>query len=310
MSCAGTDTLMDTFVNTHMSTYSMPAAIVSVRAPSYCYNKGYNTSEDILMRVASVEKAVNVGIAMNTPVSTQLNSTIYDIFAAADTPLPTPLDSRMEDITIQHLIDHKSGLDNAHIGGDIAGQAPIEQLMPAVVTTYTLASNPGTTSSYSNLGYCILAYVIELINKNCYKFLAQDLLNSQKVFQGKANFRWPGEIATYTMIPTSATYPVSMITGAGNMVVSSKTLADYALGHYLAGPNAGKVIPAVNDWGSLAIIGSITGTNSYLFQWLNGLDRYSIALSFNSNVTSANQAQAHTDVTNGLISYVNQKFGI
>jgi len=67
--------------------------------------------------------------------------------------LPGPQDQRVLQITVRHLLSHTSGFDNKNIGYDPAfrGQ-PITSLAPQIVGSTVLASNPGTTYSYSNFG--------------------------------------------------------------------------------------------------------------------------------------------------------------
>ena len=90
----------------------------------------------------------------------------------------TPLnDSRMENITIQQLLDHYAGFNLSFDAGDITyGMREVSQSLnksspPNIsecvyyLRDFALHTNPGENYSYSNVGYLVLSAVVETITK-------------------------------------------------------------------------------------------------------------------------------------------------
>ena len=84
---------------------------------------------------------------------------------------PVPDDKHA--ITVHHLLTHTSGLTD-QLGGDYEALSREEMLEGALESE--LRSAPGTEYSYSNLGYSILAAIVEKASGTSYeKFLASNL---------------------------------------------------------------------------------------------------------------------------------------
>ena len=84
---------------------------------------------------------------------------------------PVPDDKRA--ITVHHLLTHTSGLTD-QLGGDYEALSREEMLDAALESE--LRSAPGTEYSYSNLGYSILAAIVEKASGTSYeRFLASHL---------------------------------------------------------------------------------------------------------------------------------------
>ena len=84
---------------------------------------------------------------------------------------PVPDDKRA--ITVHHLLTHTSGLTEG-LGGDYVALSREEMLDGALESE--LRSAPGTEYSYSNLGYSILAAIVEKASGTSYeRFLASHL---------------------------------------------------------------------------------------------------------------------------------------
>jgi CubicO group peptidase (beta-lactamase class C family) len=102
-------------------------------------------------------------------------------------------DARRCTITIQQLLDHTSGYDNAALGFDptyFMRQIAIAQsngahpaTMPeiaAYVFPYNLATNPGVTYSYCNFNYLLLADVVEKVTgKPYFTYLQSTILTPE-----------------------------------------------------------------------------------------------------------------------------------
>ena len=84
---------------------------------------------------------------------------------------PVPDDKRA--ITLHHLLTHTAGLTEG-LGGDYEALSQREMLDGALESE--LRSAPGTEYSYSNLGYSMLAAIIEKVSGRSYEeFLAENL---------------------------------------------------------------------------------------------------------------------------------------
>jgi CubicO group peptidase (beta-lactamase class C family) len=89
------------------------------------------------------------------------------------------IDPRSQDITVQELFEHTSGLPGAHDAGDPQwrmrdielqlGQAPLsENQFAQYLYGLKLNSDPGTTMNYSNVGYFLLGEVVQKAAKQPY----------------------------------------------------------------------------------------------------------------------------------------------
>ena len=106
---------------------------------------------------------------------------------------PVPDDKRA--ITVHHLLTHTAGLTEG-LGGDYEALSREEMLDGALESE--LRSAPGTEYSYSNLGYSILAAIIEQVSGRSYEeFLAENLFAPAGMTQtGYVLPEWkPGQVA-------------------------------------------------------------------------------------------------------------------
>jgi CubicO group peptidase (beta-lactamase class C family) len=84
---------------------------------------------------------------------------------------PVPEDKR--DITVHHLLTHTAGLTDAL--GDDYDSLPRSEMLTGVLES-SLRSRPGADHRYSNVGYSVLAAIIEKVSGMGYEeFLAQHL---------------------------------------------------------------------------------------------------------------------------------------
>jgi CubicO group peptidase (beta-lactamase class C family) len=92
---------------------------------------------------------------------------------------PVPKDKR--EITVHHLLTHTSGLTDA-LGGDYEPVSR-EQMLAAALRS-ALRSLPGEEYHYSNLGYSVLAAIVEKVSGIGYEaFLAQHLFAPARMTQ-------------------------------------------------------------------------------------------------------------------------------
>lgn len=86
---------------------------------------------------------------------------------------PVPADKH--GITLHHLLTHTAGLDDEAIGADDYDPASRETMLRVVLRS-KLRSSPGAEFRYSNLGYSVLAAIIEKVSGVGYeRFLARHL---------------------------------------------------------------------------------------------------------------------------------------
>lgn len=134
---------------------------------------------DALMRIASVTKPIT-NAAIQTLMAAGELSPDDKVFCLGGTPsacwltiapFGTP-DSRLQDVTVQHLLDHRGGWDR-DISGDPMFRAieianalgvpspPTQQQIVAYMMGRPLDHTPGTVYAYSNFGYLLLGLIVE-----------------------------------------------------------------------------------------------------------------------------------------------------
>lgn len=144
---------------------------------------------DALMRIASLSKPLTQAAVQRLVADGKLKTTdrVFK-FTANSTGLlsfkePNGMDTRIRDITVQHLVDHQHGWRNADSGlGDpmfnargvatalgVPSPATREQVVQYMLTR-NLSYTPGTTGGYggderySNFGYVLLGLVIAKVS--------------------------------------------------------------------------------------------------------------------------------------------------
>ncbi|TCP52597.1 CubicO group peptidase (beta-lactamase class C family) [Tumebacillus sp. BK434] len=80
-------------------------------------------------------------------------------------PARTPIDPRVRQITVRHLLNQTSGLTD-RVNPDMTRPVPIRSLqdLPASLEQITLASDPGAAYSYHNPNYQYLALLVEQLS--------------------------------------------------------------------------------------------------------------------------------------------------
>jgi CubicO group peptidase (beta-lactamase class C family) len=83
---------------------------------------------------------------------------------------PVPKDSRIDDITIEHLLTHTSGGWPNDRTDPMMRQPELDHaaLISTTLRRQPLANPPGTVFAYSNFGYCLLGRVIEKVTQRPY----------------------------------------------------------------------------------------------------------------------------------------------
>jgi CubicO group peptidase (beta-lactamase class C family) len=108
-------------------------------------------------------------------------------------------------ITVRHLLDHTSGLGDAHLWQVFSTQTspdlPLRDAIARAGATLRVQSRPGTRFSYSNTGYTLLGLLIEAVAGERYEaYLDRELL--APLGMSHSSFAWQsqvGQMADMTM---------------------------------------------------------------------------------------------------------------
>ncbi len=214
----------DTTMEAYMKARSIPSgALAVVKDSRLVLARGYRWDYDnvdpveptSLFRIASVTKPITSATIMRLVQEGKLS--LSDKLVNRVT-LPTPMDSRTNDITILELLQHQGGWDRDSTGFDpmfadqtiasaLGVSLPIsrENIITYMTTMRNLDFTPGTKYVYSNYGYLLLGRVIEAITGLSYASAVQalvfDRLFITRIVQGRSEFeyRQANEVAYYTL---------------------------------------------------------------------------------------------------------------
>jgi len=278
-----------------LKTYSIPAATIAIqlnpsptsisqsppttwRNPQYWWAYGYGINYQTVFRGASISKPVTAAIWKNNGIlKNYINSTFYSLWEAFIGDLPIPKDYRVRQITIQHLLDHKAGFNNSVFGFDPAFNGKtIDSQLDDIISTYSLSFTPGTSFSYSNFGYMILARLAEGLTFTNYLSLIRYLFPSPStvpVYIGDDEIAAPLETSIYYLQSPDGYFSVETMTGAGNVVTNAITWSWFATQYWIGSNNFGEKIsvsPICSGCKAAWIFdGSMPGTNTVLVQFVN-----------------------------------------
>ncbi|MFE6078499.1 serine hydrolase domain-containing protein [Paenibacillus sp. NPDC057886] len=161
---------IDEYMNRSMKANHIKAASLSiVKGDEVYYAKGYGTFEDgqsvtsdTQFPIASLSKSFTALAVLQLADKGQI-----DLDAAYDSyfPVQSPQDSRVHDITVRHLLNQTSGLNDT-INPDMTRLPQFQTLheVNRLLTQVQLAHNPGTVYSYHNPNYVLLANLVESVS--------------------------------------------------------------------------------------------------------------------------------------------------
>ena len=172
-------------------------------------------------------------------------------------PLPPPgksPDSRINQITIKELLDHKSGIlaglniSQCTSNNVIASMALSEPVTDKEALGYILGqplkSDPGTNETYSNFGYSLLGKIVQIVSGTPYEsFVRTNVLNPLVdpapwfVTSASKKDRRTQEAEYYSMRPnrTWDAYRFDICAGAGGWVAPVEGIARF-FSHEFPGP--------------------------------------------------------------------------
>jgi CubicO group peptidase (beta-lactamase class C family) len=204
----------DTAILALMDEYDIPGAALAVaRDGRLVLARGYGFADrdagtpvqpTSVFRIASLSKVVTAVTIMKLFQEGRLN---LDDRVVNIVPGLTPTDSRFNDITVRHLLQHSGGWDytstpdplfNPRMVANALGVAspPSRDEILRFVTGSPLQFNPGTKHSYTNFGFVLLGHVIESVTGQPYeKYVRENVLGELGISCMKLGSSLPGDRA-------------------------------------------------------------------------------------------------------------------
>jgi CubicO group peptidase (beta-lactamase class C family) len=243
---------LDTVIAAQMSKHGLPGVALAVIEDGRVeYLKGYGVdgagrpmTPQTPMLIGSQSKSfTGLAIAqlaeqgqleLNAPVRTYI-----PWFRVAD-------EAASAQITLNHLLHHTSGLSDSGFGTVIPDNATPEQAIRALAAAQ-LTAPPGSTHQYFNLGYSVLAHIVEKVSGQTYaEYVGRHILAPLHMDLSTADpFHAPNLAPGYTRlfgfpVPMTEHIPVYGV-GEGFIVSTAEDLARYAI--FFQTDGAGLVAP-------------------------------------------------------------------
>ena len=122
-------------------------------------------------RIASLSKAIT-GVCVARLIDARklaFGDTLGAVLAPTFQRLGQPADPKFQAVTIEQLLEHRSGLPRDAVGGNhVDPTASLDDSFKRVLAT-PLASPPGGDMVYSNIGYLTLGMVVEAVTGQDYQ---------------------------------------------------------------------------------------------------------------------------------------------
>lgn len=286
---------------------------------------------DAIMRIASVSKPITAA-AIRELIDDgllSLDSHAFDLGQPGGgvlpiDPFPSLSDTRLGEVTIDHLLQHRGGWDRDSVGDLTYREVIIANAMgipspPGRSNTLRyilgrpLQSPPGAEYHYSNIGYLTLGLIVEhLSGQPLIEFVHERVLGplgveesehlAGRTFAADQNPREPHyhspSGATNVYEPNGETVPWAYggwdheaRVGQGGQITTARTLLAFLNERYISGPFIGAPLPPdLNPGYRRNHTGSLSGTESLARQRGDGI---SFAVIFNErSSTSPNHASS------------------
>lgn len=281
-----------------------------VLSRSYGYanaSKTQTLGPDVPLRIASVGKPITAAAILRLIREGKLKPYSKAFVLLGVQPRGPKADSRLLDITIQHLLDHQGGWDSEKAFDPMFEShkiaAALKKRGPAdasdiirYMAGQPLQFAPGSKTTYSNFGYCLLGRVIEKVTGKSYlDYVSDDLLAPLKIKSVELGRSRPGDRnprepnysdpdKAVSVVATKGTAKVAMPDGGfcleamdanGGLIASAADLVRFAQAYTVHGqPRSSDSKQA----GREVAFGSLPGTHSMLL-WRD--DGVNIAALFN-----------------------------
>lgn len=241
------DEYIDRLVESFLTRYNIKGASVAVtKDEKLVYAKGFGmanteTSEEMqpghLFRVASVSKLITATAIMKLREEGEidLNAKVFGEEGILDENIFLEFkDERVADIRVRHLLNHTAGwsrykgdpvFNSLYIARKFDENPPApEDMIIQYSLQKPLSYTPGTTYSYSNLGYLILGKIISRVTGMPYEdYVVMNVLKPLGIHDmhiGKSFYheKYPNEVRYYEPVGSSLTLAFN---GSGRMVPKS-----------------------------------------------------------------------------------------
>lgn len=243
---------IDEFISAQMSKHGLPGvAIAVIEGDKIAYLNGYGVdgagrpmTAHTQMLIGSQSKSFTALAIAQLTEQGQLNlndpvQAYIPEFRVADEPASAQ-------ITINHLLHHTSGLSDSGFGVVVSLDATREQVIRALAQA-RLTAPVGSSHQYFNLGYSVLAYIVELVSGQTYaEYIQEHILIPLGMGASTADPFHAADLASgYTRL---FGFPVRMReeipaygVGEGFIVSTAEDMARYAITFQTSG--AGLVSP-------------------------------------------------------------------
>jgi CubicO group peptidase (beta-lactamase class C family) len=181
----------DQTIDAIMSKYHLPGGQLSIAKDGHLvFSRGYGYADvekkqqvyrNSLFRIGSVSKTLTTIAILKLVEAGQLhlNDKAFHILASLRPPKNATIDPRLYEITVQQLLQHEGGWSKAdamELPQSRMAAATLGEKDPADCETIIryqmsipLDFTPGTKSSYSNFGFCVLGRIVEEVSKMPYE---------------------------------------------------------------------------------------------------------------------------------------------
>ena len=309
------------------------------------YERGYGWQDydlerplraSALFRIASLAKPVTAAAIRKLVAAgaIQLDDYVFDLGQTEPGILSTDGwivgDERLQNVTIQHLLDHKGGWDRAISGDPIFMRTTIPNALGVDMPASQLAIaewmvgqpldfNPGTRYAYSNFGYLLLGLIIEeVVGGDATTWIAQNIFNpigvTEDDFQlartlpenrhsrepvylspafGGYNLYHPDRHAAW---PDGA-WDIEVMEAHGGWITTARAYVTFLQNYWINGE------PREGGGRSYTFFGSLDGTRTVARQLPNDI---SYVAFFNRRSDDASNDHLITSIIEGAISQVSQ----
>jgi CubicO group peptidase (beta-lactamase class C family) len=249
-------------------------------------------SPNAMMRLASNSKPVTSAAIRKLVAQGLLTFDTKAFVLLGLTAAGAVTDSRIYDVTVQHLLDHTGGW-NRNIAGDVMFKSreissalgiatpPTKTQVVRWMMTQPLQHTPGSTTSYSNFGYSVLGLIVEKVSGQSFAaYVRQNIFTSaaaDEVIEGRSLRvdRDPREpfysdpykgcsvfvVSNCVLVPwPDGGWYIEAFDACGGLVASAPAMASFLESYWISGQ------PRSGGTGSFTFYGSLDGTFTLMRQ--------------------------------------------
>lgn len=177
----------DTVMRGFLDAYGIPGASLAVSYEGrLILARGYGFSTKSVLgkstpvepgfrfRIASLSKPITACAIMQLVEEGKISLDSKAASLLGDSFPSNPKDSRLSQITVRHLLEHRGGFDRELSGDPMFLSRPPGPESLKFFLNVRLDFTPGERFAYSNFGYCILGRIIERISQQSYEFFIKE----------------------------------------------------------------------------------------------------------------------------------------